>query len=156
MAFRLFQFPVPGAGDTREMNAFLASHRIVSVQQHLVPTTGGGVLTFVVHYADTPTPAPASSGKKIDYKELLTPDQFAVFSRLRDERKKWAESEGVPVYTLFTNDQLADIVRLPVRSLADLARINGIGPARVDKYGLRLIELLSPTAPTVDPTENAP
>lgn len=154
MSFRLFQFPIPGDSDTREMNAFLASHRIVSVQHHLVPTSGGGVLAFVVHYTDPAAPT-AGPGKKVDYKEILTPDQFAVFSRLRDERKKWAESEAVPVYTLFTNDQLADIVRLPVRSLADLTRINGIGHARIEKYGQRLLSLIIPASSAPNPTPSA-
>ncbi|OQX16461.1 MAG: hypothetical protein BWK76_11595 [Desulfobulbaceae bacterium A2] len=35
-----------------------------------------------------------------------------MFARLREWRKARAEAEAVPVYTIFTNDQLAEIVRL--------------------------------------------
>ena len=56
----------------------------------------------------------------MDYGEVLSAEEFAVFSRLREERRKWAESEGAPVYTIFTNAQLADLVKRVPRSVEDL------------------------------------
>jgi superfamily II DNA helicase RecQ len=79
----------------------------------------------------------------VDYREQLSAEEFAVFSRLRDERKKWAEAEGVPVYTIFTNAQLAAMVRQRVTTAAALGGIDGIGPARVAKYGDRLLAVLA-------------
>jgi hypothetical protein len=38
----------------------------------------------------------------VDYKEVLKPEEFEVFSRLREWRKGVAEKEGVPVYTVLT------------------------------------------------------
>ena len=38
---------------------------------------------------------------------MLKPEEFEVFSRLREWRKAAAEKEGVPVYTVLTNEQLA-------------------------------------------------
>ena len=50
------------------------------------------------------------SGKppEVDYREVLKPEEFEMFSRLREWRKALAEKEGVPVYTLLTNEQLAN------------------------------------------------
>jgi superfamily II DNA helicase RecQ len=54
---------------------------------------------------------------------------------LRTLRKTLADQEGVPAYALFTKEQLADMVRRPVLSLEGLAGIDGVGQARVEKYG---------------------
>ena len=72
---------------------------------------------------------------KVDYKEVLKPEDFEVFSRLRDWRKAEAEQEGVPVYGVFTNEQLAEMVRQRAGTKAALKGIAGVGEARVEKYG---------------------
>jgi hypothetical protein len=50
---------------------------------------------------------PPGGRPKIDYKDVLKPEEFEVFSRLRDWRKSVAEKEAVPGYTVLTNEQLA-------------------------------------------------
>ena len=55
--------------------------------------------------------------------------------KLRDLRKQLAQAEAVPVYTIFTNDQLAEMVRRRLNTVADLQTIVGVGEARVSKYG---------------------
>ena len=70
----------------------------------------------------------------MDYRELLKPEEFEVFSTLRDWRKEVAEKEGVPVYTIFTNEQLADMVRRRVSSKTQLKEIDGVGDGRLEKY----------------------
>jgi superfamily II DNA helicase RecQ len=52
----------------------------------------------------------------------------------------------VPIYTLFTNEQLAEMARGPVTSLADLRRIQGVGTARIEKYGSQLLNVLEAEA----------
>jgi hypothetical protein len=41
----------------------------------------------------------------VDYREVLKPEEFEVFSRLREWRKAVAEKEGIPVYAVLTNGQ---------------------------------------------------
>ncbi len=149
MPYHLFQFSIPGPGDLQELNRFLESQRVVSVQQHLVPCPSGAVLTFVVQTTASPAaPAREKSERKVDYKEALSPEQFTLFSHLRELRKEWAQSEGVPVYTLFSNEHLAEMVRRPILTRADLARIPGVGQARLDKYGDPLIAALRTASAT--------
>ena len=76
----------------------------------------------------------------MDYKELLKPEEFEVFSRLREWRKGMAEQEGVPVYVVFTNEQLAEMVKKRVSTKAGLKEIEGVGDARVEKYGAAVLE----------------
>lgn len=85
----------------------------------------------------------SQSGKKsIDYREVLSAEDFAVYAKLRDLRKQLAERDGVPPYAVFTNEQLAAIVQGRVDNLTALKAIDGIGDARVEKYGLSVLTLL--------------
>ena len=54
--------------------------------------------------------------------------------------------EGVPVYTVLTNEQLAQMVQKQVKSKAGLKEIEGVGDARVEKYGETLVQLLAAPA----------
>jgi superfamily II DNA helicase RecQ len=157
MRFRLFQYTLPAPPELEDLNAFLGSQRVASVSHQFVKNGGSAMLVFVVEMVTSPSAKGAApNAGKIDYRELLTTEQFAVFSRLRDERKKWAEAEGVPVYTVFTNAQLADMVKRTARTTEDLRAIDGMGPARVDKYGARLLAILSELPATSDAEEKAP
>lgn len=144
MRFRLFQYPLPAPTELDELNSFLASQRIATVTHHLVQTPGGGMLVFVVECVGGPaSKAVPSAGPKVDYREQLDAVEFATFNRLRDQRKRWADEEGLPVYTVFTNAQLAALAKGSFTTVADLAKIEGLGPARVEKYGARLLALLA-------------
>jgi ribonuclease D len=79
----------------------------------------------------------------VDYKEVLKPEEFEVFSRLRDWRKATADKEGVPVYVVLTNEQLAQMVQKKTNSKAGLKEIEGVGDARVEKYGDALLQILT-------------
>src|SRR4051794_14851410 len=78
----------------------------------------------------------------VDYRERLKPEDFAVFARLRDLRKEIAQAEAVPVYTVFTNEQLAQMVQMRATTRAALEQIAGVGDARIEKYGARVLEFL--------------
>ena len=152
MPFHLFQYPLPGSGDLSDLNAFLAAQRVVQVQQHLVSSTTGATLVFVVQTAAAAgAGVPDAKGdKKVDYRAELSAEDFAVFSRLREERKRIAEAEGVPVYTILTNEQLAAMARQRPQTLAAMSQIEGLGPARLEKHGRRFLDLLdaSPAKPS--------
>ena len=53
-----------------------------------------------------------------------------------------AEREAVPPYSIFTNEQLASMVTQKAESLAALGQIEGIGAARLEKYGALFLEAL--------------
>ena len=76
----------------------------------------------------------ATSGLKIDYKELLNEADFTVFARLRDLRKVISDKEAIPAYSIFTNEQLASMVTGKVDSLTAMGSIPGVGAARIEKY----------------------
>jgi superfamily II DNA helicase RecQ len=70
---------------------------------------------------------------------VLDEPTFKIFARLRDLRKKLAEEERLPAYAVFTNEQLAEIAKARCATPAELGKLEGIGPARVEKYGEAVI-----------------
>ena len=91
-----------------EMNAFLRGHKIIAVTKEFVATGENSFYSIIAEYIDTSFAPVADKGKaSVDYKEILKPEVFELFSYLRDERKKLAEQAGIPVYAVVTNAQLA-------------------------------------------------
>lgn len=156
MKMQFFTIPIrdpQSAAD--ELNRFLASHRVVHTERQFVADGANSLWSICVSYLDGEERAPTGEKrpKKVDYRELLPEADFALFAKLRTLRKQIADHEGVPVYALFTNEQLAEIVRRRVSSLAGLAGIDGVGSARVDKYGAAFLRMLQEHLPTLSPPE---
>ena len=128
---------------------------MVTVHREFVAYEENSFWSFAVEYLEgNPANNKQSSGgaekKRIDYKEVLSPEDFAVFARLREWRKHAAGEVGVPVYTIFTNEQLATIITNRALSKTDLRGIEGIGDARVDKYGDAILQFMRElTSPAV-------
>ena len=147
MQLKVFVLPIKNLGAAEvEMNAFLRGHRVLAVKKEFVPDGENSFWTFCVEYLDGGGGGglvPGGKLPKVDYKEVLKPEEFEVFSRLRDWRKAVAEKEGVPVYVVLTNEQLAQMVQKKVNSKTGLKEIEGVGDARVEKYGESLLALLA-------------
>ena len=147
MALRFFVVPVRDSGAFQEeLNAFLAGHKVVSIQRQLIDQGIDSFWAICVDYlTQTPDDKAANanlSRSRVDYKAILPAEEFAVFSRLRDLRKELAQAEAVPVYALFTNEQLAQMVQRRCHSKSDLSEIDGIGETKIEKYAERLLPLL--------------
>jgi superfamily II DNA helicase RecQ len=138
MQFKLFSIPATGdAAAEEELNRFLRSHRAVSVQKELVKNGDTACWCFCVEYLlNSPLPEGKGGGRaRVDYKEILSADDFAVFVRLRDARKELAAKEAIPVYAVCTNEQLAEMAKGRASSITELKKIDGFGDAKTDKYG---------------------
>jgi superfamily II DNA helicase RecQ len=121
---------------TDELNLFLRSHRIVNVEKRLIDGERGTGWVFMVEYGNTDNKNTSnSSSSRIDYREVLNPTEYAIYDKLRNLRKEISEKAGIPVYAVFTNDQLAAMVKKPPKTAKDLLSISGIGEARVKQYG---------------------
>ena len=129
---------------TDDLNAFLRSHRIINVEKRLIDGERGTGWVFLVEYGTAATESrnsPNASSPRTDYREVLNPVEYALYDRLRSLRKELAEKSGVPVYAVFTNDQLAAMVKNRPKSSKDLLSIPGVGEARVKQYGKAFAEV---------------
>jgi len=128
------------AGLQEDLNRFLRSHRVLTVHREFVAQGDNSFWALSVEYMEgtaSSSPEAASRGGKqrVDYKEVLSPEDFAVFAKLRDWRKATAEQEGIPVYAVLTNEQLAAIATKRPGSTTALRDIEGIGEGKAGKYG---------------------
>lgn len=145
-----FTIPAQDAATaTEELNRLLSNARILSVDRQFV-ADGANSFWSVCVLSQTGGQRPVSQGRRaaVDYREVLSPEDFKVYARLRDLRKTLAQRDGVPPYSVFTNEQLAEIVRGQVASLSALKAINGVGDARVEKYGQDMLAALRPNGAT--------
>ena len=152
MPFQYFVVPVHDSGSaTQELNSFLVSHKVLAVERQFVAAGPDSFWAICVDHwqvaggAARPDGARrnVSTATRIDYKDRLSPADFKLFLKLREWRKQTAQAEAVPVYAIFTNEQLAQVVSSKAHSKADLATIDGIGEARVAKYAEALLVTLA-------------
>ena len=147
MRFRFFSIPVHSADDAaKSLNQFLAVNRFMAVDRQFVPDGSNSTWAVCVTYDDAGVgPAPPLSvarRAKADFKDVFDPAEFAVFARLRALRKERSDADGVPAYAVFTNDQLAEMVRRRITSATALQQLAGVGEARVAKYGPGFLSIL--------------
>lgn len=122
------------------MNAFLRAHKVLSIDRRWVEGGADSLWLFCIDYLDSSAAGGgdkngSGSRAKVDYKEILSPEEFAVFARLRDVRKEISQREAVPVYAIFTNEQLAQMVQARATTKSALEKIAGVGDARIERYG---------------------
>ncbi len=148
MKFRFFTIPAQAAeDDSAELNQFLSAHRILAVDRQFVNSGPHSAWCICVGYDDGGTrPAPVKRGGKVDFRDILTDPEFAVFSRLRALRKTMADAEAIPAYSVLTNEQLLEVVRRRVTDMAGLRAISGIGDARLEKYGDAFLRIMTDAA----------
>ncbi len=138
-----------------EVNAFLGSHRVAHVDRQLAmveQTVGWAVcVQWVPAAAEADDPGAGRKGST-DYKAVLDEPTFRIFAALRAWRKEVAAVEGVPIYTVATNEQLASIARQRIRTKAALLAVEGFGSGRKERYadgvlGVCAREMESPAPP---------
>jgi DNA helicase-2/ATP-dependent DNA helicase PcrA len=70
-------------------------------------------------------------------------DADPVFAALREWRTSTARDEGMPAYVIAHDSTLAAIAEARPTTLAGLRRVKGMGPAKLEKYGDGILEVLA-------------
>lgn len=139
MQIKIFQLPVVATEEaTEELNRFLRSQKIVDVKKELATIDGNSCWTFCVTYLESNSGSSADVAKlkgKTDYMKVLDPATFEIFSVFRKVRKQIAEKEAIPAYVVFTDQELAEMAKLPELTLQSIASLPGIGKGKTEKYG---------------------
>ena len=142
MQYKIFTIPIlDGRVQEEAMNLFLSGHKVVAVDKHLLESFSSWC--FCIAYIENG----ASSAnfpikkEKIDYREVLDEVTFARFAKFREARKQIAADEAIPAYSVFTNEELAEIAALEEYTPGCFKNISGIGEKRTEKYEQRLLEI---------------
>ncbi|HEV2451925.1 MAG TPA: DNA helicase RecQ [Streptosporangiaceae bacterium] len=107
----------------------------------------------------TGSAGPAAGSTGPPSAEALTPEAKDLFERLRDWRGGIAREQGLPAYVIFHDATLRQIAAETPATLAGLATVNGVGEAKLAKYGQQVLDLIAaaalspghPDAPTPQP-----
>ena len=98
MQFQAFAVSALTGEGADELNRFLGSHRVVSVEKRFLDRELPQWCVCVEYLAGPPKEQ--EKRPRIDYREVLSSEDFAVYAKLRDLRKKVAEDEGLPLYPM--------------------------------------------------------
>ena len=86
--------------------------------------------------------APRAGGRQEVVQELDEAGR-QLFEALRQFRLGVSKAEVVPPYVVATDRSLREIAELRPRDEADLLRIHGIGPSKVERYGAGLLAVVA-------------
>ena len=95
--------------------------------------------------AQWPDVRPAAVARKSTSAKLaeLDVEQLRLFESLKSWRLGVAQADSKPAFTILVDTSLVQIARERPGTLGDLARVNGIGASKLDKYGLAILEIVA-------------
>jgi superfamily II DNA helicase RecQ len=70
------------------------------------------------------------------------PSDPDLFARLRAWRKQAADASNLPAYVVFHDATLREICDRRPQTLDDLARVSGVGPTKLERYGTAVLEVV--------------
>ncbi|HSM67617.1 MAG TPA: UvrD-helicase domain-containing protein [Ilumatobacteraceae bacterium] len=88
-----------------------------------------------------PEPVAKRAASAVDPSGDLDPAGQQRFAALRDLRNELRD--GKPAYVVFDNKTLAAIAAAAPTTARDLGRISGVGPAKLERYGDAVVELMA-------------
>lgn len=101
MQIKIFSVPLTDNGELlEELNRFLRSHKVLSVEHHFIPDGMNSAWSFCVKFLNQQSPAATKQYVKTDYKNVLDETTFHKFSQLRAIRKTIGEDNKGQIVTL--------------------------------------------------------
>jgi len=143
MQIKIFTIPILGGETENEaLNVFLNSHKVVELEKQLIPGNTMSYWSFCVKYLVGDTPGRILKyPEKVDYRKELPEVEFKPFAKFREIRKQIAQQEAIPAFAIFTDAELAEMAKLEILSIENIQSIKGIGEKKLEKYGLKFIEM---------------
>jgi superfamily II DNA helicase RecQ len=142
---------VTGKFDDSELVNFIKDNDIISSSEYFFTRNDSPYIALVMKYnpSDENIYHKNKNTEQYDtsWKELLSESDMGLFNMLRDWRGKTSRKYGLPPFILFTNKQLAMIVKTRPQSKSELLKIDGVGNAKVDKYGEEILSITKISTP---------
>jgi superfamily II DNA helicase RecQ len=143
MNYQFFVVPAHNPAHAQEkLNRFCAGCRVVNVEKAFVANGDRSFWSVCVTWMDGAGEKGSRPKSRVDYKEVLNEKDFAVYVKLRTLRKTIADKEGLPLYALFSNEQLAAMVQKKITTRTALGAVDGVGKARLEKYAESFLGVL--------------
>lgn len=141
MTFFISPFSEPGA--SAELNNFLKAHRIINVEKRLIDGERGTGWVFLVEYSEFEGGKSAyTMSSKVDWRDVLNPAQFAVYDLLRKTRKEIGDKTKMPLYGIFSNEQLALMAQNPPTTKEAFVKIKGVTEQKFNQFGEVFLDVI--------------
>ena len=85
-------------------------------------------------------------------KSMVSEEDAPLLSALKAKRRALAEQAAVPAYIIFPDRTLIEMAEARPKTLDDMARINGIGAKKLERYGDAFLSVVAQDAPEMHPT----
>ncbi|HET7556185.1 MAG TPA: ATP-dependent DNA helicase UvrD2 [Gaiellaceae bacterium] len=109
---------------------------ITRARRHLALTWAGKPSRFLVELGVGAASAPKPKRRDAE------PDD-PTYVALKEWRLKRSKRDDVPAYVVFHNSTLAEIAARRPRTIAELASVPGVGPAKLERYGTDVLDALA-------------
>lgn len=77
----------------------------------------------------------------------VSPEDSDLWEALRACRRELADTQGVPAYVIFHDRTLREMLERRPRNATELLSVNGVGQAKLERYGERFLEVLTDASP---------
>ena len=81
--------------------------------------------------------------------DIELPIHHEVLDALRSWRQSQARERGVPAYWILTNRTMAQVATSLPSTVEELGKVEGMGDARLDRYGEAILESVRVSRPKV-------
>ena len=137
MQLKFFTIPINSAEDfEKEINAFMSTHKVVEIEKHLTQSAGQSYWCIYIGYIGKVKSIYNNATRpKIDYKKLLSEQEFIKFEQLRVVRKEISKEDAVSAFVVATDAEFIEIVKLPKLTFSTLKKVKGFGEKKAEKYG---------------------
>ena len=132
------ELPVRRGDVAEERRVFYVG--LTRAKRHLLVTWEGKPSRFLDELGVRAAAPPAPK------RERQALEQTPAVQALREWRLARARADEVPAYVVFNDRTLAELVARTPRTLAELAAVPGIGPAKLERYGSELLAQLAEVA----------
>ncbi len=121
----------------KELNNFLQNSVVLAVKEEFTMLESLPVWMFCIEYISQNIESTASVvvREKTDFKSILDEEEYSVFLKLKEIRKRIATEDAVPAYAVFTNEELVEISKMKSISLDKFRDNPLLNKKRVEKYG---------------------
>lgn len=126
--------------DEAILNDYLERYDIVDLNTQLVQ----GDINFwsvFINYEEKQI-KPTSSKTNVNPDEQLSDEETIIYDKLKNWRAEKARESQLPPYIIFHNAHLVAIAKHKPSNFEDLENIKGLGKAKIEKYGVEIIEVL--------------
>ena len=140
--------PVLDAIDDTPLQEFLKAKEVFAIREHFFIRNEIPYLAVLVTYGLRPMAGSGAaddkrSGRSAGWRPPVPEADLPLWNALREWRAERAKRDGVPTYVIATNRQLAAMVERRPGSISALGAIDGIGKAKLEKYGQELLALVA-------------